>query len=101
MAVIKNHDLRITGGIKTGNWRFGKVSITPVANTPTSTTVSGFTLAGSGTVHGYCTPVSSVPGSEVQEASVTSVAATGMTVWVYRTNTTATDVHWMMWRKRT
>lgn len=100
MADIRAGDLRITGGIRAGNWRFGKVVITPVANTPTSTTVSGFTLAGTGTVHGYCTTVSSVPGTDVQETTVTSVAATGMTVWIFRDNTTVTEVDWMMWRKR-
>lgn len=101
MAEVRNHDLRISGGLKAGNWRFGRVTITPVANTPTSTTVSGLSLQGAGDVLGFCTSVTSVPGTGVLETSVSSVSSTGMTVWIYRTNTTGTDVEWMMWRNRT
>jgi hypothetical protein len=100
MAEVRNHDLRISGRLKAGNIEMGQVEITPVANTPTSTTVSGLSLAGTGDVIGLCTTQTSVPGSEVHESSVSSVAATGMTVWIYRTNTTATKIGWLMFRKR-
>lgn len=100
MTDIRAGDLRISGGIRAGNWKFGNVSITPVANTPTSTTVSGLSLKGAGTIVGLCTPVTTLPGSEVWEACVNSVASTGMTIWLYRTNTSVTYVNWMMWRNR-
>ncbi len=101
MAEVRNNDLRISGGIRAGNWKYGRVTITPVANTPTSTTVTGLDLKGTGDVMGFCTSVTSVPGTAVQETSVSSVGSTGMTVWIYRTNTTTTDIEWMMWRNRT
>ena len=101
MAEVRNSDLRISGGIRAGNWKYGRVDITPVANTPTSTSVSGFNLQGSGATLGYVTTVSSVPGTSVQESSVSGVSPSGMTIWVYRTNTTTTSLDWMMWRNRT
>lgn len=101
MAEVRNSDLRISGGLKAGNWRYGRVSITPVANTPTSTTVSGLSLEGAGDVVGLCTSVTSVPGSDVHETSVSSVSSTGMTIWIYRDNTVSTAIDWMMWRNRT
>lgn len=100
MADIRAGDLRISGGIRAGNWKFGNVSITPVANTPTSTTVSGLSLKGTGTVVGLVTNVTTSPGPVVQESTVSSVSLSGMTIWLYRTDTNATFVNWMMWRKR-
>lgn len=101
MAVVKNHDLRIGGRLKAGNIAQGYVTITPVANTPTSATVSGLSLAGTGTVVGLCASVTSLPNTDVLESSISSPTSTGMTVWTYRDNTTATKVAWFMWRKRT
>lgn len=100
MAVVKNHDLRISGSLKVGNIRNGLATITPVANTPTSTTVTGLSLAGTGSVTGLVQPTTSVPGSEVQEGSISSVSSTGMTLWLYRTNTTPTGMAWFILRKR-
>jgi hypothetical protein len=37
-----------------------------------------------------------VPGSQVTGVGVTSVTASGLTVWVTRTNTTATTVNWLV-----
>lgn len=100
MADIRPGNLRISGRLKIGNAATGSVNITPVANTPTSATVSGLALAGAGTIVGLCTGAHAVPGSEVQETSVSSVSASGMTVWVYRSNTTVTQIDWLMWRNR-
>ncbi|MET9350168.1 hypothetical protein [Streptomyces termitum] len=100
MTDVRNGDLRISGGIRTGNWRFGKVTITPVANTPTSASVSGLNLRGAGTITGFATASTSAPGTGVHEVSVSNATATGMTVWLYRTDTAVTDIHWMMWRNR-
>lgn len=101
MAEVRNNDLRISGGLRAGNWNHGRVNITPVADTPTSVAVSGLDLKGTGTIVGLCTTVTSVPGSSVWETSVSTVASTGMNVWIYRVNTVETSVDWMMWRNRT
>lgn len=101
MVTIKNHDYRISGSLKVGNIKNGLATITPVANTPTSTTVTGLSLAGTGTIVGLVQPTTSVPGSEVIEGSVSSITSSGMTLWIYRTNTTPTGMAWFMFRKRT
>lgn len=68
------------------------VIITPVANTPTSAAVTwGRALPGN--VHVTVTAETSVPGSTVLEVSANQITPTGCTVWIYRTNTTATTVH--------
>lgn len=68
------------------------VSITPVANTPTSAVVSwGKTLPG--TVYAVATPVTTVPGTVVLGVGVSSVTSTGCTVWITRTSTTPTSIH--------
>jgi hypothetical protein len=72
----------------------GTVSITPVANTPTSGNVSfGKTLPG--TVVVMVTASSAVPGSGVVEVSTTTITSTGCTVWIYRTSTTASTINWI------
>jgi hypothetical protein len=89
-------DATVTNGVlRADNIASGNVTITPVANTPTSVTVSGLSVTGS-TFTGQATAVTTVIGSTVQGVSVSSVTATGLLVWVYRTNTTATGVHWLV-----
>lgn len=100
MAVVKNSDFRVSGQVKAGNIASGIASITPVANTPTSVAVTGLSLKGTGTVVALATAVTSLPGTEVQETSMSSPSATGITLWIYRTNTTVTKVGWFMFRKR-
>jgi hypothetical protein len=101
MVEVRNHDLRISGRLKAGNIAQGTETITPVANTPTSVTISGLDLQGTGTITGLCTPVTSVPGTTVLETAVSSVSSSGMDLYIYRTNTTATKVGWFMIRQRT
>jgi hypothetical protein len=68
------------------------VEITPVANTPTSAAVSwGKTLPG--TVQAWSTASTNLPGERVIQTAVTSLTSTGGLAWIYRTNTTATNVH--------
>lgn len=72
----------------------GSVSITPVANTPTSVNVTGLNL--SGTVHrAFVTAQSAAPGTVV-ECSATAATATGLTIWVNRTNTTNTNIWYLV-----
>lgn len=72
----------------------GRTSITPVANTPTSVNVTFATpFAQAPSIS--TTPASSVPGSAVKGSAATDITTTGFKLWVYRTNTTATDVCWI------
>jgi hypothetical protein len=98
-------NLTIGGMLNAPNIATGTVTITPAAAyTPTSTIVSGLNVAGT-TFRGYATANSTVPGyraaatppgAGVTGVSVSSVSATGLTVWVNRENTTATTVNWMV-----
>lgn len=73
---------------------FGRVSITPVANTPTSTHVS-YTLPPSVTnVYGFATAQTSVPGTAVTGVGITNVTTTGADIFLTRTNTTSTNVYY-------
>jgi hypothetical protein len=71
----------------------GSITITPVANTPTSVTLSGLNVAGS-TFRGFVTANSVVPGTQVTGVACSSVTSTGMVITLTRTNTTATIVYW-------
>jgi len=81
--------------LQPGNMAWGSVLITPVANTPTSTTVSFGPLSGSEFV-GFTTASTTVPGTTVTGTSITSISSTGATVWITRSNTTATTVFWIV-----
>jgi hypothetical protein len=70
----------------------GSLSITPsAANVPTSGNVT-FPHAFATVPNVVTTPGTSVPGTAVTGTGVTAVTTTGCTVWVTRTNTTATNV---------
>jgi hypothetical protein len=87
-------DMDVAGVLTAGSLAFGQVSITPsAANTPTSVNITGLTVQGS-TFLGYAVATTAAPGSQVTGASATSVTSTGLTVWVTRTNVTATLVNW-------
>jgi len=81
-------------GFPGGQMQTGTVTITPVANTPTSTTVT-FPTAFATTPVVVASASSAVPGSEVKEVSVSSVTTTGFTAWIYRTNTTDSAILWI------
>ena len=72
----------------------GSVTITPVANTHTTQAVT-FDTAFASTPSVVLSPWTSVPGSEVKGVSVNSITTTGFTAVIYRTNTTATALHWL------
>ena len=98
-------NLTIGGVLSAPNIATGTVTITPTAAyTPTSILVTGLNVAGT-TFRGYATANTTVPGyrasatppgAGVTGVSVSSVSATGLTVWVNRENTTATTVNWMV-----
>lgn len=88
--------LDVLGTLTASNIAVGQVSITPsAANTPTSINVTGLAVEGV-SLYAMATAATTVPGSQVTGVGVTSVSATGLTVWVTRTNTTATNVNWMV-----
>lgn len=73
--------------------QWGSVSITPVANTPTSINVT-FPIAYDVIPNIHVSAVSGVPYTNVLGYSHLSDSATGTTLTVTRTNTTATVLRW-------
>jgi hypothetical protein len=73
----------------------GSVRITPTAaNTPTSMAIT-FEKEFSGTPTVIVSPYTAVPGTVVTGVAVNGASKTGCTIWVTRTNTTETVVHWI------
>lgn len=88
--------LDVLGVLTAANITTGQVSITPsAANTPTSVNVTGLNMQGS-TFYAQATAATTVPGSQVTGVGVSSVTSTGLTVWATRTNTTLTNVNWLV-----
>lgn len=86
----------VLGIMTSSNWAYGTVTITPsAANTPTSMAVTGLDLEGS-SFFAFAAPQTAAPGTNVTGVGTTAVTASGLTVWVTRTNTTATVVNWMV-----
>ena len=85
----------VVGTFYADNYRTGRVTITPsAANVPTSVTVTGLGMGRSGAVRAYATASTTVPGTQVTGVGCTGAGRDGVTVWVTRTNTTATGVDW-------
>ncbi|MEV0257710.1 hypothetical protein AB0H82_26065 [Streptomyces sp. NPDC050732] len=102
--IVKGSGITVHGGARQMRFRegvltapnivTGTASVTPTANVPTSVTVSGLDVAG--TDHrGFVTATSSVPGT-VDECTVTNVSESGLTVWVKRSNSTATAIAYLI-----
>ena len=88
--------LDVLGVLTASNWAMGSASITPsAANTPTSQAVTGLNVYGNNFI-ALVSAGTSVPGTQVTGVGFSGLSATGITLWVTRTNTTATNVHWMV-----
>ena len=73
----------------------GRVTLSPVANTPTSLTVTfptAFAAAPSAVV---VTPVTDKPSTEVGGYCVSGITTSGFTLWGLRTTTTPIDFDWL------
>ena len=96
-ATFDTDIVNVVGSFYADNYRTGRVTITPSApNVPTSLTVTGLGMGGSGTVHAYATASTTVPGSSVTGVGISGASRDGVTIWVTRTNTTATNVEWQL-----
>lgn len=86
----------VQGVLTAANIAYGTATITPsAANTPTSMTISGLGLSGS-SFYAQVTPQTTVPGTQVTGVGASGVSGNGLTLWVTRTNTTATIVNWLV-----
>ena len=82
-----------------GDWQIplievGDVTISPTAaNTPTSATVN-FANAFSTVPHVVATPYTTLPGTKVLGVGISTVTVNGFDLYLTRTNTDSTKVHW-------
>jgi len=91
-----NANLDVQGVLTASNFAWGTTNITPsAANTPTSATVSGLSVAGS-TFIALVTANTSLPGTQVTGVSFNNLTSSGLTLWLTRTNTTTTTLNWMV-----
>ncbi len=72
----------------------GRVTITPVANADTSLAVT-FPTTFTSTPRVVVTADTPAPESEVKSVTISNVTTSGFTLWIRRTNTTATPVDWL------
>ena len=93
--VDKDGNIVTVGTLTAANVTSGRVTITPsAANTPTSINVTGLSISGTN-IRVVACPGTSVPGTQVTGVGVTNITSTGFTVWLTRTNTTATGIDWI------
>ncbi|MFF7130405.1 hypothetical protein [Streptomyces sp. NPDC008240] len=96
-SVTFNSDgwIRFNGKLQSQSMAIGFTSITPVPNTPTSTSITGLNVAGDN-FYGFASARTTVPGTQVTGVGTTSASSSSVTVWVTRTNNTATNVDFMV-----
>jgi hypothetical protein len=98
--------ISVTSLFTAGNIASGYVTITPVANTFTTVAITGLNVktsnasAAQSDVSVTCSPSSGVVGTTVLGTGYTSLtfsgaSMTGLSIGIYRTNTTATGVSWI------
>lgn len=92
---IIDDDVQVTGAVQAGNIAAGIASIVPIANKPVRVSVTGLNLQGRGPVRVIATAESAVPGSQVREVTTADHTPYGFSLWLTRTNTTTTNVHWL------
>lgn len=82
-----------SGAYPGGELQSGTVNVAAVANTPTSATVT-FPSPFSSTPQVVVTPYATAVGLILGGYSVTAVTTTGFTVWLTRTTSVTTAIHW-------
>ena len=92
----------VTHGSRSGKCHFsnglliqwGVVTITPVANTPTSSAVK-FSTAYTSVPMVVASPITTVGGTTVSSGTVSDITTSGFDAYVTRSNTTNTSVGWI------
>lgn len=96
-------ELEVIGSLTAGNIKWGIATIdfsnpsVPV-NAPVMVQVTGLDLKGSGPVQVFVTPVSSVPGVTLRQATTSAENPDGFQIWAVRRTNTLTNFHWLAMR---
>lgn len=96
---VYNSDVMVGGVFSPGNWAMGSVVIKPIPNQPTSFLVSGLDLSGSGEVNYNVSVKTNQPWQRVRQVSIAAPGIRTFEVTIYRTNNTATRVHYFVYRE--
>jgi hypothetical protein len=91
-------DMSVSGNFSAGNIAWGSVSVTPVANTNTSLTVTGLNLNSLGSYRVWLTINSAFP-SVLKPATATAASSDGFTVTINRADTQPTNVWYLVLAK--
>ena len=87
----------VNGVLTAKNRVVGTVTITPsAANTPTSAAVTFPAALTGSTFYGVACAATTVPGTQVTGVGISGESSTGCTIYVTRTNTTATIVRYIV-----
>lgn len=95
-TIIGSDAVEVEGILTASNIVSGRVTITPsAANEPTSVTVTGLGLLGTNP-RAIATASTTVPGTSVTGVGCTGVTTSSITIWLTRTNVTATGVDYIV-----
>jgi hypothetical protein len=95
-SVERDFAVQDPGIFSAANIEVGITSITPVANVPTSKTISIGPLTGTN-FFAQVTAHTSVPGTTVLGVGYDSESSTSIRLWLTRTNNTPTNLSYMVW----
>lgn len=96
-ATIDTDQVTVVGSLFADNYRMGRVNIVPSApNTPTSMTLTGIGMGGSGSVRAWAMANTTVPGTSVTGVGCTGANRDGVTIWLTRTNTASTGIDYLL-----
>jgi hypothetical protein len=91
------NNVQINGALDAKNIHAGVLAVTPIVNTPTMALVTGFELAGHGSVNVQVTIESSAP-QNAKMASTQKEGPRSFQIWFYRITSPATNIHYFATR---
>jgi hypothetical protein len=99
MTTTISDDLVVTGAVTAANIIMGSLVISPEVNTPTSSEVKFNHPSSNPAPNVMVTAVSQDPWTKIRELGTRFSSATGVTVYIYRTNDVDTIVNWLSWQE--
>lgn len=91
------NNVQINGALDAKNIHAGILAVTPVVNTPTMALVTGFELAGSGSINIQVTIESTAP-QNARQVSTQMEGPRSFQIWFYRITSPTTNIHYFATR---
>ncbi|WP_445270553.1 hypothetical protein [Streptomyces sp. DSM 41634] len=99
MTTTINDDLVVTGALSAANIIMGSVVMNPEVNVVTSTEVKFNHPSADPAPNVMITAVSQDPWTKIRELGTRFSSATGVTIYIYRTNDVDTTINWLSWQE--